>query len=234
LKLLIIANSLAYYDHENRWYDVETLDSSDMYPKILAKLDSSNSIKVVAVPWMTIFDVLQIVKDSRRYDGDIFVLHVGIVECIRRIYPIAIRRAVNSLGSRKIREWINNFEKGLLMIPLNRDGWISHRKFGQVLKLICLEVERKFRPKILVLVTINRANKKFESAHPGTNRNVALHNREIEALGGTRNIKILRADRILDSNCFLSDGIHLNRRGHQLLAEAVVDSIKLRLPNSSY
>jgi hypothetical protein len=183
---------------------------------------------------MTIFDVLRIVKDSRMYDGDIFVLHVGIVECIRRIYPITIRRAVNSLGSRKIRDWINNFEKGLLMTPLNRDGWISPKEFGQALRLICLEVERKIRPKILIVVTINRANEKFERTHPGTNRNVALHNMEIEALGGTKNIKILRADRILSSNCFLVDGIHLNREGHQLLARTMVDSINNWLPNSTY
>jgi hypothetical protein len=232
MRVFIVANSLAYYDHENRWYNVENLEPSELYPDVIARLDLAHRVKVASLPWMTVVDALHMVKYSRDQDVDVFLLHVGIVECVRRIYPISIRKAVNALKAQKVREWINNLETGLLMIPLNREGWIGPRKFGKALGLLCSQAERKFRPKLLVLVTINGVNGTFEVAHPGTNRNVALHNKEIIALGGTRNIKVLRADRILDSNCFLADGIHLNRRGHQLLAGTIVDSINNWLPNS--
>jgi hypothetical protein len=234
MKVFIVANSLAYYDYENRWYDVENLEPSELYPEIITRLDRTHRVRVVALPWMTIVEALQMVEYSQEHDVDVFLLHVGIVECVRRIYPISIRKAVNALGAQKVREWINNLETELLIFPLNREGWIGPRKFGNALGLLCSQAERKFRPKLLVLVTINGVNEKFESKHPGTNRNIALHNREIVAFKGTRNIKVLRADRILSSNCFLSDGIHLNRKGHQLLAEAIVDSISNWFPNSTY
>ncbi len=236
MKILIVANSLAYYDYENRWYDVENLEPSDLYPDVLARLALPHKVEVVAVPWMTILDALQMVKDSQKHDADFFVLHVGIVECVRRIYPISIRRAINALGVQKVRVWVNNIEKGLLRLPLKRDGWISPRKFGQALGLIRSEVERKFRPKLLVLITINRVNERFEIKHPGTNRSVRLHNREIERLAGTSRIRILRADRILGSNCFLADSIHPNRIGHELLAEAIMNALNCYLsdlPNAS-
>jgi hypothetical protein len=234
MRVFIVANSLAYYDHENRWYDVENLEPSDLYPAIIASLEFARQVRVVALPWMTIVDALQMVEYSQDDDVDVFLLHVGIVECVRRIYPISIRRAVNALRARRIREWINNLETGLLVLPISREGWIGPRKFGNALGRLCSRAERKFRPKLLVLVTINHVNDKFESKHPGTNRNIVLHNREIEALEGTRNINVLRADRILNGNCFLSDGIHLNRKGHQLLAEAIEDSIHNWIPKSAH
>ncbi len=234
MRVFIVANSLAYYDYENRWYDVENLEPSDLYPEIITRLEWAHQVRVAALPWMTIVDALQMVEYSQDHDVDVFLLHVGIVECVRRIYPISIRRAVNALRARRVRDWINNLETGLLILPISSEGWIGPRKFGNALGRLCSRAERKFRPKLLVLVTINHVNEKFESKHPGTNRNVALHNREIEALGGTRNIRVLRADRILNSNCFLSDGIHLNRKGHQLLAEAIVDSINNWLPKFAY
>jgi hypothetical protein len=225
MRILLVANSLAYYDHENRWYDVETLEPSDLYPEILSRLVWPHSVEVVALPWMTILDALKIVKYSQKHDADIFLLHVGIVESVRRIYPISIRRAINALGARKVRDWINNLEKVLLKLPLNRHGWIAPSKFRHALELICSEVEHKYRPKLLVLVSISSVNEKFENKHPGTNRSVALHNREIERIAGVGKIRVLRADRILGSNCFLADSVHLNRRGHQLLAEAIINSI---------
>jgi hypothetical protein len=233
MRVFIVGNSLAYYDYENRWYNVENLKPSDLYPEILARLGGGHRVRVAALPWMTIVDALQVVENSQDRDVDVVLLHLGIVECVRRIYPIGVRRVVNGLKAQKARDWINNLETGLLlMLPLNREGWISPRKFGYTLGLLCSHAERKFRPKLLVLVTINHVNEKFESKHPGTNRNVVLHNREIEAIGGARNVKVLRADRILNSGCFLSDSIHLNRKGHQLLAEAIVDSIGNPLPSS--
>jgi hypothetical protein len=225
MKILIVANSLAYYDHENRWYDVENLERSDLYPDLLSRLVSPDRVEVAALPWMTILDAVQIVKYLPSNDAEVFLLHVGIVECVRRIYPISMRRTINTLRTPKIRDWINNLERGLLKLPFNREGWIGPRKFGHALGLICSEVERKFQTKLLVLVTINYVNEKFENKHPGTNRSVALHNREIERIAGSRKIRILRADRILGSNCFLSDSIHLNRRGHQILAEAIINSL---------
>lgn len=234
MRVFIVANSLAYYDYECRWYNVENLEPSELYPEIIPKLDRAHRVRVAAFPWMTIVDALQMVEYSPDHDVDVFLLHVGIVECVRRIYPISIRRAVNALKARKARDWINNLETGLLMLPINREGWIGPRRFANALRLLCSQAERRFRPKLLVLVTINPVNEKFESKHPGTNRNVALHNRELEALGGTRSIRVLRADRILSSNCFLSDGIHLNRKGHQLLAESIVNSINNWLSNSRH
>jgi hypothetical protein len=234
MRVFIVANSLAYYDSQNRWYNVENLEPSELYPEIIAQIDRTNRVMVSALPWMTIVDALKMVRSRQDHDVDVFLLHIGIVESVRRIYPIRIRKVVNSVRAQRFREWINNLETELLILPLNRDGWIGSRKFGKELRALCTHVERKFRPKLLVLVTINHVNEKFESKHPGTNRNITLHNREIEALGGTGNIRVLRADRILGSNCFLSDSIHLNREGHQRLAVAIVDSMDNLLASSAY
>jgi hypothetical protein len=234
MRVFIVANSLAYYDYDNRWYNVEDLRPSELYPEILPKLESTHQVRVASLPWMTIIDALQIVKYSQVHDVDIFLLHVGIVECVRRVYPINVRKAINALRVRKVREWLNSLETRLLMLPIHREGWIGPRKFGDTLELLCAQADRDLRPKLLVLVTINHVNEKFENKHPGTNKNVGSHNREIEALSGTRNIRVLRADRILNSNCFLSDGIHLNRNGHQILAESIADSVTNWLSEVAY
>ena len=223
--ILLLANSLAYYDRLNRWYDVADLKEDERYPIALgAKLCST--VVCYAEPWLTMRDAPSRVQSIPPQKCKAFILQVGIVEAVPRIYPIGVRRMINALPVKQARRQLNGFESVLIRVLHKKSSWISPREFRTRLKETVQLARGRFRPQKVILVGIFHVGSDLERKVPGTNRNVARLNSELERFSDEFCTHYLDADHVFDDNDFLSDRIHMNVRGHELMAELLASLIR--------
>jgi len=222
--IIIIANSLAYYDGTRR-YDLGGLAPEQIYPRILEK---SLGIEVVSYPepWRTIKSARSLVRRLAPVKASVFILNVGMAECVPKAFPFPVRMLVDRVPWRPLRRRLNRFETDLLHVSNNRKGWMSPRQFRQYLKETVDVARAKFSPRQIMVVNIFHVPKSLEAKKPGTVRNAALLNLEMEKFCSETGLTLLDAESIFDNSYFLPDLVHLNARGHVKMASVLQEAIE--------
>jgi hypothetical protein len=224
--IVILANSLAYYDHTNTWYDVEGLKEGEMYPRVLQRL-SGSVVMVYAQPWLTVKDARSRLRRIPPANAtSVFVLHVGIVESLPRIYPIIVRKVVNRFPIRRLRHRLNEFESKLIVVTKKRGSWISREHYGRYLRETVINAKKRLNPDKIILINVFHVGRFVESRRPGTNRNITLLNQEIERRSKELGVCYLDANSVFDDTMFLADRVHLNAAGHLMLAKLLQEAIE--------
>ncbi|HEV2389265.1 MAG TPA: SGNH/GDSL hydrolase family protein [Nitrososphaerales archaeon] len=224
--IVILANSLAYYDSTDTWYDVEDLKEEEMYPRVLQR-NSGSEVATYAQPWLTVKDARSRVKKiPRSSDTAVFVLHVGIVESLPRVYPIAVRKFVNRFPVRRLRHRLNEFESRLIVMTKKSGSWITPEQYGRYLEETLANARKRLNPEKIILVNVFHVGGFVESRRPGTNRNITLLNSEIERRAKELGAYYLDANSFFDDSMFLIDRVHMNAAGHAMMAKLLQEAIE--------
>jgi hypothetical protein len=226
--IVILANSLAYYDRTDTWYDVEDLKEEEMYPRVLQRI-SGSKVATYAQPWLTVKDARSRIKRiPPAKSTSVFVLHVGIVESLPRVYPITIRKVVNRFPIRRLRHRLNEFESRLIVVTKMSGSWISREQYGKYLEQTLANARKRLNPDKTILVNVFHVGRFVESRRPGTNRNITRLNMEIERRSKELGAYYLDANSVFDDSMFLRDRVHMNAAGHAMMARLLQEAIEDR------
>jgi len=190
---------------------------------------SGSKVMAYAQPWLTVKEARSRLKRIPPASAtSVFVLHVGIVESLPRVYPITVRKVVNRFPIRRLRHRLNEFESRLILITKRNGSWISRENYGRYLKETVANARKNLNPDKIILVNVFHVGRFVESRRPGTNRNITLLNLEIERRAKELGAYYLDANAIFDDSMFLTDRVHLNAAGHLMMAKLLQEAIEGR------
>lgn len=231
LKIAIIGNSVAL-----RTRPPEKFPDNKNYAQYLEEmLDESlpnQNVLVInkGVGASTSFNALQNLQDYIQIFPNYYIINLGVVDASTRDIPIWFNRAVNSV---KRTPWVflskliySNFLIHIRPIMVKFRGkrsWVSKKRFKNYLYLITKTILKDTNAKI-VFLPINVANERVEKQLPGSKANHQSFNEII------KNIAEENGQQLVDLNAFISrdhypDGVHYNKKGHQLIAHKLFDII---------
>lgn len=164
-------------------------------------------------------DWLELVELRR---PDLVIIHVGIVDCAPRLFLRRERQVIENLRWGWLRNLILSFvhKHRARIIRWRPRVYVPLARFNRLVDQVVEQARRLGVP--LVFVNIIEPPLELEKRSPGFQRNVELYNQVLESkIDGT-------AVQLIDVNCLIAqdggpnalmvDGIHINRKGHLILA----------------
>ena len=153
------------------------------------------------------------------------VLHLGIVESIPRFYPREVRRVLNTLPRNWILRVLNGVELPIAKLIKKRSGWIAPRDFAKYLIEVINESRERFGVKRIVLINVFHPSDLLERKAPGTNKNVIMLNSVMSKVARLTHSTYLDVESAFKDEDFLYDRMHLNGRGHIMIAKMISQAL---------
>ena len=162
---------------------------------------------------------------------DVVIVHVGIVDCAPRVFLRREGAFVANIRIPWVRDRILKFahDHRKAIVERRRKVYVPLWRFEKLIE----EVVRKAREtavKSLVFINIIDPPDSVEERSPGFQKNVIAYNRVLQAQTKHDLVSLIDLNRMIHdeggSSALTVDGIHLNERGHVLLANELVDRIK--------
>ncbi|MBZ0266244.1 hypothetical protein K8I28_16420 [bacterium] len=221
------------------------LNEEDSYPAILQKICESNDISTSVVnsgiPGHTTVQSLERIKrDVIQYDPEWILIWLGtndgmLVEnpdpTINRPFDhpsLGVRSVlVTTLdGSSAIERFVAHFRK-----PDIEPDYYQPRVNFEMFKIAFNGIFERLKNKNIIVIGIPRIPDSFcpEEADFLELQRISHHKYDyfIRNACNQFDIQYLDPNELLDENCFLADGLHLNRKGNQRIANRVFDLLYL-------
>lgn len=223
MTIVVVANSLAYYDYADR-YNLGGLREDEVYPNVLAQSLGSELV-AFSKPWRTVKGALSVTRRVSPMKASAYVLQVGIVEAVPRGYPFWVRKIVERIPNRLLKHRMNILESRLLRISRKECGSIDPSRFGRYLQRTVEVAKARLNPGVIIVVGICRIPQSLESTRRGTRANAAALNRVMKREAKEVGAEYLDLESALDERFFLPDLVHFNRLGHLEVARLLQGTI---------
>jgi lysophospholipase L1-like esterase len=153
------------------------------------------------------------------------VVHVGIVDCAPRVF---LRREASFVANIRVawlRDRIFKFthDNRRKIVQFRRKVYVPLPRFERLVQQV-VEKARATEVKSLVFINIIRPPDAVEERSPGFQRNVIAYNQVLEEQTKHDFVSLIDLNRLVN-DALTVDGIHLNERGHILLAQKLEDHI---------
>lgn len=164
---------------------------------------------------------------------DLIVVHVGIVDCAPRIFLRRERQIVEGLRWRWLRTRILNFvhHHRARIIRTRRRVYVPLDRFRGLVQNAITKARESKTP--IVFVNIIEPPDEIEKRSPGFQENVRLYNEVLAQHAGGEHMHLVDLNAIVrehgGAQKLTIDGIHINRQGHELLADELERIIYRRL-----
>ena len=154
---------------------------------------------------------------------DVVIVHVGIVDCAPRVF---LRREGAFVANIRIA-WLRNrilkvaHDHRSAIVKLRRKVYVPLPRFERLVQTV---VEKAGEAKLTLLVFINIISPpdSAEQRSPGFQSNVIAYNRVLQDQTRHDRVSLIDLNSLVQNNGgseeLTVDGIHLNERGHELLA----------------
>jgi acyl-CoA thioesterase I len=154
---------------------------------------------------------------------DMVIVHVGIVDCAPRVFLRREAAFVAKIKFARLRDRILKYahDHRRAIVQRRRKVYVPLWRFE---KLVQQVVQRAEESKVTSLVFINiiRPPDSVEARSPGFQNNVIAYNRVLEEQTKHQHVTLIDLNRLIHteggSEKLTVEGIHLNERGHVLLA----------------
>jgi len=154
---------------------------------------------------------------------EILIIHVGIVDCAPRVFRRRESRVVERLRPVWLQKLILSFahKHRRRIVTFRQRVYVPPERFQSHVRDVC-EKARADGVKSLVFINILTPPDPLEARSPGFKANVETYNRILQAAANEPWIQLLDLNGLVRSEgratVLLGDGIHLNERGHDMLA----------------
>ena len=162
------------------------------------------------------------------------VVHVGIVDCAPRVF---LRREASFVANIKfpwLKKRIFKFthDNRRKIVQFRRKVYVPLPRFERLVRQV-VEKARETDVKSLVFINIIRPPDSVEERSPGFQSNVIAYNQVLQEQTKHDFVSLIDLNRLVhqesSSYALTVDGIHLNERGHMLLAQALETRINTEL-----
>jgi lysophospholipase L1-like esterase len=164
---------------------------------------------------------------------DLIIVHVGIVDCAPRIFLRRERQFVEGLRWGWLRERILSFvhEHRAWIIRKRRRVYVPLERFRPLVRTTVDKARQLKTP--LVFVNIIEPPDEVAQRSPGFQENVRAYNQVLADHADGQQVQVVDLNSLLiehgGAQTLTVDGIHINRPGHALLADALERVIKQHL-----
>jgi len=164
----------------------------------------------------------------------IVIVHVGIVDCAPRVF---LRREASLVAN--IRwTWLRNrifkftHDHRRRIVEFRRKVYVPLPRFERLVQQV-IEKARATDVKSLVFINIIRPPDSVEARSPGFQSNVIAYNQVLQAQTKHAFVSLIDLNRMVHDQggpeALMVDGIHLNERGHMLLAQQLETRINAEI-----
>lgn len=154
----------------------------------------------------------------------IVIVHVGIVDCAPRVF---LRREASLVANLRFR-WLRNrifrftHDHRRRIVEFRRKVYVPLPRFERLVERV-VQKARETKVQSLVFINIIRPPDAAEERSPGFQRNVIAYNQVLQQQTKHDFVSLIDLNQLLydsgGSHALTVDGIHLNERGHALLAK---------------
>lgn len=160
----------------------------------------------------------------------IVIVHVGIVDCAPRVFLRREASFVANIRFARLRDRIFKFthDHRRKIVQFRRKVYVPLPRFERLVRQV-VEKAREMDVKSLVFINIIRPPDSVEERSPGFQSNVIAYNQVLQEQTKHDFVSLIDLNRLVHedggSDALTVDGIHLNERGHVLLAQKLEDQI---------
>jgi lysophospholipase L1-like esterase len=162
---------------------------------------------------------------------DVVIVHVGIVDCAPRVFLRREGAFVANIRIAWLRDRILKFahDHRRAIVQKRRKVYVPLWRFEPLVEQV-VQKSREAGVKSLVFINIIDPPDSVEERSPGFQKNVVAYNRVLEEQTKHPWVSLIDLNRMVHdeggSGALTVDGIHLNERGHALLARRLEEGIK--------
>ena len=160
----------------------------------------------------------------------IVIVHVGIVDCAPRVFLRREASLVANIRLAALRDRIFKFthDHRRRIVEFRRKVYVPLPRFEQLVQQV-VEKARAANVKSLVFINIIRPPDSVEERSPGFQSNVIAYNQVLQEQTRHNFVSLIDLNRMVHDGggpeALMVDGIHLNERGHMLLAQELESAI---------
>lgn len=171
-----------------------------------------------------------------RHSPDVVVIHYGINEAVPRFWPRRLFLLLNTPRPRmaplpaflllQFNRLINGLITPLAIKTLRLGSWYSPKRFSREMTML-LEMIAKETQALTYVVNIVPTTPRIESRLPGVGRKIQEYNQLLADVARQKQVPLidLYSHVAPDVPGNVADGIHLTARGHQILADLLLECI---------
>ena len=158
------------------------------------------------------------------FEPKIVIIHLGIVDCAPRIFSKKLSKMLTLMPQFLSQTIIKLMSKNRYFITRYfPKTYVTQSEFKKNLKKIAYTIINcRAKP---ILVEITQTNEINQTRSFNFEKNIRDYNQIIKEIATSLNATIISLNDLQDS-ILIEDGIHLNKKGHQILADRLVNSIK--------
>ena len=160
------------------------------------------------------------------------IVHVGIVDCAPRVFLRREAALVANIRFGWLRDRIFKFthDHRRRIVGFRRKVYVPLARFEPLVRQV-VEKSRENDVQSLVFINIIRPPDSVEERSPGFQSNVIAYNQVLQEQTKHEFVSLIDLNRVVHdaggSEALTVDGIHLNERGHMLLAEKLEEHVTL-------
>jgi len=160
----------------------------------------------------------------------IVIVHVGIVDCAPRVFLRREASFVANIRFARLRDRIFKFthDHRRRIVQFRRRVYVPLARFERLVQKV-VEKAREAEVQSLVFINIIRPPDSVEERSPGFQSNVIAYNQVLQEQTKHPFVSLIDLNRLVHddggSDALTVDGIHLNERGHTLLAQELEEQV---------
>ena len=159
----------------------------------------------------------QAISYLNHWEPDVIIVHSGLNDCRPEAFSEFQKTIINRFSGPLFR-YIKKFMFNPMLIKYRQVYRISEKSFRKTLKKLKLIFPQS---KIFWLEIC--AGSGYEENRPGVNKRMKDYNKIIEEIYRENFVPIMH--KIDEINGFNADNLHLNKRGHRVVAEILIEKI---------
>ena len=155
----------------------------------------------------------------------IVIVHVGIVDCAPRVFLRREASFVANIRFARLRDRIFKFthDHRRRIVQFRRKVYVPLTRFERLVQRV-VEKAREAEIQSLVFINIIRPPDSVEERSPGFQGNVIAYNQVLQAQTKHQHVSLIDLNGMVNE-ALTVDGIHLNERGHMLLAQRLEEQV---------
>ncbi|HEX3249372.1 MAG TPA: SGNH/GDSL hydrolase family protein [Pyrinomonadaceae bacterium] len=164
----------------------------------------------------------------------IVIVHVGIVDCAPRVFLRREASFVANIRFASLRERIFKFthDHRRRIVQFRRKVYVPLPRFERLVQQV-VQKARETEVRSLVFINIIRPPDTVEERSPGFQSNVIAYNQVLQDQTKHDFVSVIDLNRLVHDQggpeTLMVDGIHLNERGHVLLAQQLETQINAEI-----
>ena len=159
----------------------------------------------------------------------IVIVHVGIVDCAPRVFLRREASLVANIRFARLGDRIFKFthDHRRRIVQFRRKVYVPLPRFERLVQQV-VEKARQAEVQLLVFVNIIRPPDSVEERSPGFQSNVIAYNQVLQTQTKHSFVSLIDLNAMVNETLTV-DGIHLNERGHALLAKQLETRINAEI-----